>query len=155
MSDKIKKFIHESNKIERVYSEEADEEAYRAWKFLENFNELTISRILEIHRLIMKTLNPKIAGKFRNCSVRVGRWLAPNPGSVRRLIFQWLETCNDVKTEEEIKKSHIAFEKIHPFEDGNGRVGRIIYNWQRVKAGLPIHIIHEGEEQLDYYRWFE
>ena len=53
-----------------------------------------------------------------------------------------------------IKLDHITYEKIHPFVDGNGRTGRIFMNWQRIKAGLPILIIHEGEEQKEYYKWF-
>ena len=53
------------------------------------------------------------------------------------------------------KRTHIDFEQLHPFEDGNGRVGRILYNIHRVTLGLPIHIIHEGEEQMEYYKWFK
>jgi len=57
--------------------------------------------------------------------------------------------------EERSKQIHVAFEDIHPFVDGNGRVGRILYNIHRIKLGLPIHIIHEGEEQKEYYKWFK
>ena len=54
-----------------------------------------------------------------------------------------------------IKRWHIQFEHIHPFEDGNGRVGRILMNFQLVKKGLPILVIHEGKEQREYYKWFK
>jgi hypothetical protein len=54
-----------------------------------------------------------------------------------------------------IKQWHINFEGIHPFEDGNGRIGRILMNLQRLSVGLPILIIHEGEEQFEYYKWFK
>jgi len=37
---------------------------------------------------------------------------------------------------------------------GNGRVGRILYNIHRLLLGLPIHVIHEGKEQKEYYTWF-
>jgi Fic family protein len=47
----------------------------------------------------------------------------------------------------------VAFERIHPFRDGNGRVGRIIMNAQRLQAGLPILIIPASERRL-YYEWF-
>jgi hypothetical protein len=53
------------------------------------------------------------------------------------------------------KKAHVAFETIHPFVDGNGRIGRILMNWQRLQEGLPILIIHEGPEQMEYYKWFK
>ena len=47
-----------------------------------------------------------------------------------------------------------GFVFIHPFEDGNGRVGRILMNLQMLKLKLPIMVIHEGREQQSYYRWF-
>ena len=54
-----------------------------------------------------------------------------------------------------IKRWHIQFEHIHPFEDGNGRTGRILMNLQLRKRGLPIMVIHEGKEQSEYYKWFK
>ena len=54
-----------------------------------------------------------------------------------------------------IKDWHIQFEHIHPFEDGNGRVGRILMNLQLLNEGLPILVIHQGEEQKRYYKWFK
>ena len=54
-----------------------------------------------------------------------------------------------------IKKLHVDFEKIHPFADGNGRVGRILMNVQMINSGLPLITIHEGIEQQEYYRWFK
>ena len=59
------------------------------------------------------------------------------------------------KRSDNTKMIHVIFEKIHPFRDGNGRVGRILYNIHRLLVGLPIHIIHEGVEQMEYYKWFE
>ncbi len=60
-----------------------------------------------------------------------------------------IEVCNF------IKNSHIFFEKLHPFEDGNGRTGRILMNLQKLNEELPLLIIHEGEEQMEYYKWFK
>jgi Fic family protein len=58
------------------------------------------------------------------------------------------------KLEEKTLLMHIKFEEIHPFEDGNGRVGRILWNIQRLMLGLPLKIIHTGKEQFDYYKIF-
>ena len=150
----LREFLKESNHIEREYDDIAHDDAYKAWKFLETLDELNVTRILEVHNILMKRLNPGIAGRLRNCDVRVGYKVCPSFLQVGELLDKWLEMHSKAKTEEDIKLAHIAFEGIHPFEDGNGRIGRIIYNWQRVKEGLPIHIIHEGEEQWEYYTWF-
>ena len=57
-------------------------------------------------------------------------------------------------SEHEIKMSHVEFEEIHPFVDGNGRTGRILMNLYRIYMGFPILIIHTGKEQKEYYSWW-
>jgi fido (protein-threonine AMPylation protein) len=52
------------------------------------------------------------------------------------------------------KAHHIRFEKIHPFIDGNGRMGRMLMNWERAKSGLPVKIIWEAKKGK-YYEWFK
>lgn len=151
---KLEEFLRESNLIEREDSEIAYEDAYKAWRFLENFDELTLDRILEVHKILMGRLNPEIAGKLRTCMVRVGFQIPPRPEEVKELLERWIEIYGDAKIEGNIRKAHIEFEKIHSFRDGNGRTGRIIMNWQRIKAGLPLLIIHVGAEQNEYYSWW-
>jgi len=152
-------FLKHSNWIEREYSDEALNDAKQAWMMAKiNMDEpISIDYILAIHRRLMKRLNPKIVGRIRDCPVMIGgkiRW--NNKGEIReelRLL------CNPgiypISSESLIKRWHIQFENIHPFEDGNGRVGRILMNIQRLKIGLPILIIHEGKEQMNYYKWFK
>lgn len=159
--DKVIQFLIASNAIENERSVEALEDADKAWQYAMTLKNLTVHDILEIHRLLMQRLNPRIAGALRKVGVRVGNRVCPNPGSVRRMLNQWLpqgsiELRNDIKgiKEDICQLTHVDFEKIHPFEDGNGRVGRILFNWHRLKNGLPLMIIHEGKEQQEYYTWF-
>ena len=49
---------------------------------------------------------------------------------------------------------HHVFECIHPFIDGNGRVGRLVLNQLLLIAGQPWHVV-ESEKRLDYYREIE
>ena len=147
-------FLKESNNIEDERSDEAFKDAWNAWKFLECFDELTLNRVLECHRTLMLNLNKRIAGKLRDCNVKVGYRICPEYTLVSGLLNEWFVKHGNAITEEEIKKAHVAFEEIHPFEDSNGRTGRIIMNWQRIKNNLPLLIIHEGTEQYEYYKWF-
>jgi len=71
------------------------------------------------------------------------------------VIKRAMENLLDAKDELSPEEFYIEFEEIHPFEDGNGRTGRILMNLQRIKLGLSLLIIHEGKEQMEYYKWFK
>jgi len=158
----LNEFLQESNNIEREYSPQAMEDAQKAWEYAyENKDKIDINYILEIHRLLAINLRPDIAGKFRDCDVYIGgsRKAFISEYIIRadlfmKVCFEMLAKGMDDK-EEKAKQVHIAFEGIHPFEDYNGRVGRCLYNIHRLNLGLPLHIIHEGEEQSAYYLWFQ
>lgn len=160
MEDKIKEFLENSNWIEREYSNEALQDSHQAWMCgLISIKEedVSLDLILAIHRRLMKRLNPRIAGKLRKVQVGVMTKEGFKEAIHWTKIKSELESlcCFVPKDEEEIKLWHIKFEHIHPFEDGNGRTGRILLNLQRIKAGLPLLIIHEGKEQFEYYKWFK
>ena len=55
------------------------------------------------------------------------------------------------KTLEDVLEFHVAFEKIHPFQDGNGRVGRLIMFKECLKHNIVPFII-EDNLKLFYYR---
>lgn len=153
-------FLTESNAIEGVFGEEALEDALKAWDYSltygksENPDYLDLRVMLRIHKYLLQRRDPRIAGKLRECDVWIG-------GEHKKFIStpilqaQVIEALKLIKgLKEDPKHAHIRFEGVHPFEDGNGRVGRILYNWQRLNMGLPLHIIHAGEEQQEYYQWF-
>lgn len=157
-------FLRQSNYIEDERSEESLEDAQRAWRYAyNNAYDLDIDKLLKMHSLLMRRINPRIAGKFRNCDVFIGnqRKIFINTSLLKEdlntdVIVNMVQpdpTKHDF--EEFCKNIHVRFEDIHPFEDGNGRVGRMLYNIHRLKSGLPIHVIHEGEEQMSYYKWFK
>jgi len=51
-----------------------------------------------------------------------------------------------------IAKYHIEFEKIHPFEDGNGRTGRLLLNYELLKNNLPSFVISK-EDRIKYFEF--
>ncbi len=108
-----------------------------------------------IHNILLHDINDDVAGRFRRGEeyVRVGRHIAPAPRHVPTLMADLLETYNKKENNplERIAYFHPEFERIHPFCDGNGRVGRAILNFQLKTHGFPPIIIQNREKQ-EYYR---
>jgi Fic family protein len=149
-----KEFLVESNLIEGVVGHYAD--TMSAWNYAKTARErLTVYDILYIHQLLMKPFLV-YAGEFRNVAVRIGNTVKSNIGSValEAQVRVWIRDWYGKSEAEEIKYAHIVFERIHPFIDGNGRVGRILYNLQRLNAGLPIEVIKNEGKEINYYTWF-
>ena len=149
-------FLDHSNRIEREYSKEALDDAIEAWEYVKIVKKITLKDILKIHKILMERLNPRIAGHIRNCPVYIGGEIRnQSQEDIEMDLKLWVSSHAKRKDEEGIKQAHIIFEKIHPFEDSNGRTGRILMNLQRLNAGLPLLVIHEGVQQIKYYKWFK
>jgi len=159
-------FLDHSNRIEGVYDGDSLGDAIGAWTYLKKEKKLTIGKVLKVHKILMlhQPLQPDERGYFRKIPVYVGGKEGAPPFIIPEQIEQWILNVNDLLgggyKESEIfkerltKEQHVKYEQIHPFVDGNGRTGRIFYNWTRLKLGLPIHVIRE-EERQDYYKWFK
>ena len=111
---------------------------------------------LLLHRMLIGNIDDNIAGRFRNAGeyVRVGMHIAPAPEQVPLMLESALLTYASEYTEyflEKIAKFHLEFEHIHPFNDGNGRIGRVIINYQLMELGLPPIIIRD-KEKMTYYK---
>jgi Fic family protein len=149
------KFLKESNAIEQVYDEDSFLQALYAWQYLKKQKKLSVGVILKTHKILM--LNRPILGcykgYFRDCQVWIGGREGCPHYAIKELINNWIANANKDKTEEDIKKSHIWYENIHPFVDGNGRTGRLFMNWQRIKNNLPVLVIKDSEK-YEYYKWF-
>lgn len=107
--------------------------------------------VLKLHGMLMNGVRSD-AGVYRNHGVRVtGVNLPPaNYASVPRLIIAVVAKANR-KTNDAIAavaETHSRFERIHPFGDGNGRVGRLLMDAMLLKANLPPAIIRQEEKQL-------
>jgi len=114
--------------------------------------------ILLLHQMLIGGIDDAIAGRFRIKGeyVRVGTHIAPAPEQVERMIAGILASyASDLETYaiDKIAKFHVNFETVHPFLDGNGRIGRVIINYQLFQLGLPGIIIRDKEKQT-YYEGF-
>lgn len=148
-------FLKESNAIESVYDDDSLQQAMKAWSWLIKQPKLTQAVVLKTHKILMKnySLAPTEKGQYRVCAVYVGGREGANWVTIPLNMENWFNKANHDKHWEDIKESHVAYEHIHPFIDGNGRTGRMFMNWQRVKAGLPVLVIKESKK-WDYYAWF-
>lgn len=154
--DNVDLFLRESNAIEGVWDEwdkQSLVDARKAWDYLISFNELTKENILKCHDILMeKHLPISLRGRFRDVRIFVGGRQGTPVSELESEFAAWLKVANfDLLGDKEV---HVAFEKIHPFIDGNGRTGRIIMNWQRVKSGSNVLVIYE-KEKYNYYKWFD
>jgi len=151
--EQLTEFLVQSNYIENERTQQAHDDARVAWEYLTLEGELTKGTLLETHKCLLRNLAPDWAGRYRHENVMVGGRMCPQAFFVPAMADRQLR----IKPSgwDAIKKWHQEFEFVHPFRDGNGRTGRIIMNWQRIKQGLPLLIIHEGKEQMEYYEWFK
>ena len=121
-------------------------------------SELNNDLLLRLHQMLIGGIDDAIAGRFRRQGeyVRVGTHIAPAPERVERMMDNILiEYSSDLGSYflDKIARFHLDFETIHPFCDGNGRLGRVIINFQLLQLGLPRLIIRNSEKER-YYRAF-
>ena len=114
--------------------------------------------ILLLHQMLIGGMNDEIAGRFRVKGeyVRVGTHIAPAPEQVKQMIESTLtEYTSNLSAYflDKIAKFHLDFETIHPFNDGNGRIGRALICFQLQQLGLPMIII-KNKEKRKYYDAF-
>lgn len=121
-----------------------------------------IDHLLEAHQLLMMGL-VDLAGHWRNGGVGVYRdkqlvHMAPPANQVSRLMEELLQWLGNTDIHPLISSCifHYELEFIHPFADGNGRMGRlwqtlILSQWRAELAWLPVETL-VCEQQKDYYR---
>lgn len=120
--------------------------------------EVSEDLLLLLHTMLLGAISDKIAGRFRGSGeyVRVGSFIASAPEHITSRIEQMVvDYTSDHETYfvEKITRFHLEFETIHPFMDGNGRIGRALINFQLLRLGFPPVIVRDKEKQM-YYKSF-
>jgi Fic family protein len=128
--------IFEAKNLARVVS-------YINVKALEQ--ELSIDMILSLHKMLLSNIRDDVAGRFRKDDewVRVGNHIAADPQKVLEQVEEMLVDYyySDENIIKKIALFHLRFEHIHPFVDGNGRIGRVLNNYLLIRERfVPINI---------------
>ncbi len=121
---------------------------------LKKSEKITKELLLNWHKNIFGETKSDIAGKFRDYFVRVGQYLAPDWQDVENLMKNFVKFINKNKKMNPVElagRSHYQFEKVHPFGDGNGRIGRLLMNFILWHNGYPMLII-EYKKRSSYYK---
>jgi len=175
----LTKLLRESNAIENVFDKESLRDATYAWNVLTSGPGISESDILLAHKILMKNqdLEEKYKGDYRDFNVAIkytnalGRVIKMEPTGVRSkdvalMTKLWVSKANSLvdnriqyrkrrdELEEIIRQHHIEFEGIHPFADGNGRIGRMLLNYERLLCEFPLLIIY-NKDKRNYYQWFK
>ena len=126
-------------------------------------NSITENTPLHIHRLLTKDIEffekQDNSGKYRNIDVWIGHDICPSPFILPKLMEQWYQITNDllghnyremISGIEVATVSHHMFECVHPFIDGNGRTGRLLFNMISRLCGEDPRIIYFDDRHIYY-----
>src|SRR5437879_2840820 len=109
---------------------------------------IRLSSVLDLHDTVFRGIKPD-AGQWRQVNVRIAgvRHVPPRMEKVVALMSDWEESYAKQEMEGVDvfslgARMHFEFESIHPFSDGNGRVGRLLLNLHFLKHNWPpVHIL--------------
>ncbi len=130
MNEQLTQFAKDSNAIEgEIVTTKGQIDAVETVYFQKE--ELDLKDILALHSLCGRHLKADWVGRFRDCQVYIGDHLPPAPEHVQ----DQMETFVRQLPMMDSWKAHNLFEAIHPFQDLNGRVGRLIWLSKAVGEG--------------------
>jgi len=129
----LQAFMLESNSIEGEHSLNPNDlfvakEAFLGIKDLKHLKGM--------HRNITAHLDVAWGGRWRTVNVRVGSYHPPKWQEVPELMLQYWSNFKNM----DAWHAHNEFENIHPFQDFNGRMGRLIWLSKAVKEGYKFNI---------------
>lgn len=132
------------------------------WIRQRKFKDLNLKDLLELHEIVLTGIAEKQdLGKFRTNleaifnSAGIAIYLPPRPNQILPLTKRLIKFINSPKEQFIPIKAcltHYIFEKIHPFLDGNGRVGRLLLQAILVKGDYGMKGLVPLEEYLDSHR---
>ena len=128
---------------------------------IDNNKDLNIDLLLDIHRYLVDRLQHD-AGCFKSSQNAIvgAEFQTASPSETPYLVRQWIDNTNyrlnnakeDTEILEILADTHIQFERIHPFSDGNGRCGRLVLLYLGIKY-LNSPLIISKENRAEYMEY--
>lgn len=145
--------LRESNAIEGIYDLASYCQALLAFDYMLKQDEITLDVILKAHKTLMKgqPLETAYKGNWRTIQVFIGGREAPRWEGLPLRMEDWIE--NDWLRMAPLD-SHVTFEQIHPFVDGNGRIGRMLLFWKQIKDHGVLQEYPTKAKVNEYYGLF-
>lgn len=124
-------------------------------KLKEEDNKINESIIKQFNEIINKNIKDTKGYRKIQVFIQGTDFVLPSPEKINGLMNYWFDNyINDVNDIfYRLAMYHIKFESIHPFEDGNGRTGRLIINYELLRNGLPPIVISK-DDRVKYFELF-
>lgn len=136
---------------EAINHKSALELVFKNLKNNDGFDERFIKKLNEtINRNIKETEGFRTVQVF----IQGSEYIPPEPEKVPNLMNYFVYNYNNDEQDifNKIARYHIELEKIHPFEDGNGRTGRLLINYELLKNSLPPVVISK-DDRVKYFEF--
>lgn len=119
-----------------------------------NGREVTKELVLDIHRVLMDGIS-STCGVYRKHNVKQYACGVHNYKDIDRSLDQFIDFYNKIKICNSASYlaafAHAEIIRIHPFNDGNGRVALLLTNFILIKHNLPVISIEAADRELYYY----
>jgi len=143
----LRDFVRASNAIEGINRQPTDAEIQAHEVFLDS--DLQISDLVAL--VLVLQPNAVLRDRVGVPGVAVGDHVAPPSGPlIRARLEDCLAIAADPDPQHTIYATHVEYETLHPFTDGNGRSGRALWLWQMIEQCNPQ--VHLGFLHAWYYQ---